>query len=527
MASAGPEDGLDWEWGEGGGLVNVGGQIHRWNRVKNRLKLQDDEAMARTLLDAFVKIHRSQVSPRQTEFEGGVETHAGCRKGDAVHCAGPCCPSAAIAKARKLAARTAWKKARPEESRPKGRRSRSGRFVENQKIQPGSSFAFLRTSRNYRGTNTCEAITEQVDLDSFPSVSPSADSESTVTLSHPSSAGSFEDTDGELFSGTDSLPGSLARFPVDVVRRSRVPVSVSQEEEEEWEPGGAERRLERDGWRDKEALPRIKGADSIGRSKRLPKGLEKGCFSNRDIVAVCIGEGVVSTCHAIKQEQEEMSSLPSPTESVFSGTTVTLSHPSSDVSLEAAMLRESEAEGAETRGLKRHALPGDDPKGGGSVQCDWPGLLDIGVEINRWNSVKGCLRLRTDEEMAGALLDLTAILNGVHGGATAYLRGRGLKSVIGTRRLSPVRWCCSLRLGRSSEVLHSPPDSRSEQPGVRTFERLVQPTAVNKEASAHGCPQVRAGGLHTGRSWVRMAKPMGSRAPPSPSSDAPCPTQGR
>ncbi|XP_078272137.1 complement C4-like [Rhinoraja longicauda] len=109
--------------------------------------------------------------------------------------------------------------------------------------------------------------------------------------------------------------------------------------------------------------------------------------------------------------QEDSLGLPSPVASAFSGTTVTLSHPSSDVSLEeewlfgAAAVSGSETEGAGI-GRKRAAIPDSDSEDDGGGRWDVPGMLDIGAEIDRWRLVKGYLKVRSDEEVAKTLLDL-------------------------------------------------------------------------------------------------------------------------
>ncbi|XP_051899538.1 uncharacterized protein LOC127585870 isoform X2 [Pristis pectinata] len=460
------------------------------------------------LLDAFVKIHMSHASPSQSELEAscveeGVVTRTALGKGDAARDAGPFWPPAAIGKARRLAGRTPpWKRSRPEEPKPKGRRSRSDRsarhgaggsspvlpkvgsdgagqagewvplarlplpleeasrdtlrrqrhqifigdqrarwnslrarldvrsdeemakilldvFIENQMNQPGPSCTFLQAGGpDERAAFTCDAVTEQDDLDSFPSLSLSAGSESTVTLSHPSSIDSFEeDADADLCSGTDSPSGSSTRFPPAARRRPR-PLLINHEtrpekEEGEWELSSENHRFKHCGWSSRESDLRNKGMDSTDSWKPPPKGLERQHSSDREIITVCIGEGGVPTCPAIKKEQEESCSLPSPPASAFSGTTVTLSHPSSDISLEEECLAnttvasESETEGMETvtNRRKRPALPDEDSKDS-NVRWGRPGLIDVGAEIDRWNFVKACLKLKTDEEMAGALLDL-------------------------------------------------------------------------------------------------------------------------
>ncbi|GCC40791.1 hypothetical protein chiPu_0024900 [Chiloscyllium punctatum] len=92
-----------------------------------------------------------------------------------------------------------------------------------------------------------------------------------------------------------------------------------------------------------------------------------------------------------------------------SDSTVTLSHPSSDISFEedccteADVVSESDTEGlqaAMTRRRKRMASPAR------NCRCKQRGALDIGKEIDRWNSLKQSLRLKSDEEMARALLDV-------------------------------------------------------------------------------------------------------------------------
>ncbi|XP_062904342.1 uncharacterized protein LOC134346714 [Mobula hypostoma] len=517
MACAGPTDGAVSGRAEAAApewrlpprersLMDIGDQLHRWNRVKSQLNLQSDEAMARTLLDAFVKIHMSHASPSQNELEAScaeevVVTHAALGKGDAVHNTSSFWPPAAVSKVRRLAVRTqSWKKGRSEESKHKGRRSRSERsarhgtaggcpvfpkvgsdntgqtaervplarlplpleeasrdvrrrqrhkifigdqrvrwnslktrlevrsdeemakilldvFIENQMNQPGPSCDFLEAAPDERAAITCDTVTEQDDLDSFPS-SQSAGSESTVTLSHPSSIDSFEeDADADLFSGTDSPSGSSSRLPAAAHRRARTLLANhelrSEKEEGEWELGSKNHKFKRCTFSSKVSDQRNNEMEWIESSKALAKEPERHHSLDREIIAVCIGEGGVPTCATIKKEQEELYSLPSPAASAFSGTTVTLSHPSSDVSLEEECLvnttvaSESETEGTEmvTNRRKRPAFPDEDSKGS-NVRWDRPGLLDIGAEIDRWNFVKGYLKLKTDEEMAGVLLDL-------------------------------------------------------------------------------------------------------------------------
>ncbi|XP_032872444.1 uncharacterized protein LOC116969771, partial [Amblyraja radiata] len=352
--------------------------------------------------------------PGQTELDDpSIEavavtraTHGG---GDSVHDASPFWPTPTAGKMRRLVARPPpWQKGRPDDTKPKGRRSRSGRntrhgasgsrhapamvaceggrrgqegervrlarlplaaadpgggrpwraeifigeqqerwrclkdrlelktdeemakvlldvFIENQMDLPGPSCTFLEDGADERTDFICDSVPEQDDLDSYTSQSLSAGSESTITLSHPSSMDSFEDeAEAELFSGTDAQYGGNTRH-----RRPRTLALINHEGRratpEGWELGGGNCKLEPCGWSSRGSDPKHKETESMSSSRILHKGLERQSSSDREIIAVCIGDESVLT---IKEEQEDWFGLPSPAASAFSGTTVTLSHPS-------------------------------------------------------------------------------------------------------------------------------------------------------------------------------------------------------
>ncbi|XP_067830199.1 uncharacterized protein si:ch211-40k21.5 [Heptranchias perlo] len=290
-------------------------------------------------------------------------------------------------------------------------------FIEKCMNQPGPNLTVQEVGLDQEATGTCGSAkedNEQCDLDSFPSLS--AGSESTVTLSHPSSIGSFQDdTDADLFSGADSQSESNSKSPGRVRRRpERLPLPNHEaKEEEEWDSGSESNRFERCNSRKKEVDLRNEEMTSTVPANRLPAGPESQGTSHGEIIQVYIGEGGEPTCPAIKKEQEETCSLPSPVGSVGSESTVTLSHPSSDISfeddcfLDTAVGSESETEGlgAVTNRKKPPALPDHEAKSR-NAKWDQLGTLDIGEEFDRWNFMKDYLKLKSDEEMARVLLDL-------------------------------------------------------------------------------------------------------------------------
>uniref|UniRef100_UPI00398E42BA uncharacterized protein isoform X2 n=1 Tax=Pristiophorus japonicus TaxID=55135 RepID=UPI00398E42BA len=332
--------------------VFIGDQVARWNSVKANLSVRSDEEMAKMLLDVFIEKRMNQPGPSRAVREAGLD------EGAAV---------------------------------------------------------------------TCDSVKDDNDdLDSFLSLSLSAGSESTVTLSHPSSMfpdvtfsprsiGSFEDdTDVDLYSGADSVSGSNSKSPGMASRRPEhlpLPNHEMKVEQEEWESGSESHRFERCNSKNREADRSNAEMDPTVPTNTLPEEAERQRASDGEILQVCIGEGGVPTCPAIKKEQEEPCSVPSPVASAGSESTVTLSHPSSDISFEedclvgAAVVSESETEGPETNRRKRPALPDSEGKGR-EPRWDQPGMLDIGEEIDRWNFLKDYLKLKSDEEMARALLDL-------------------------------------------------------------------------------------------------------------------------
>ncbi|XP_048472924.1 uncharacterized protein LOC109919963 [Rhincodon typus] len=90
-------------------------------------------------------------------------------------------------------------------------------FIEKRMHQPGPSHTVQETDLDVEADvshDSAKEDNEQVDLDSVPSLS--AGSESTVTLSHPSSIGSMEDeTDNSLFSGAGSTSDSVSKYPLE------------------------------------------------------------------------------------------------------------------------------------------------------------------------------------------------------------------------------------------------------------------------------------------------------------------------
>ncbi|XP_078422912.1 uncharacterized protein LOC144695800 isoform X2 [Cetorhinus maximus] len=401
------------------GLVQLGDQIHRWNRLKRQLNVHSDEEMARRLLDAFVKIHVSPSSPNQAVLQvcirdEGVVTHGAIRKEqEDAHSTTPFWPSAAVGNERTLTSpHASWKMEVPSESKPKGKRSRSDRFIEKRMNQPGPSCTVRETGLNEEADVTRDSIkedNEQDDLDSVPSLS--AGSESTVTLSHPSSIGSFEDdTDISLFSGADSLSESAWKSPGTASRRPERLALLNPGGKvgpEEWESDSEGHRFDHHNSKNRDPYPRNTEMEPTVPSEAIP---ERQRSSIGEIIRVCVGGGGAGqTCPAIKIEQEDLCSSPSPVASGGSESTVTLSHPSSDLSLEEdcqlgmAALSESETDGPETEAARRRKQPA---RLGRNCGCERPGTLDIGEQIERWNLVKERLKLKSDEEMARALLDL-------------------------------------------------------------------------------------------------------------------------
>ncbi|XP_041069014.1 uncharacterized protein LOC121291627 [Carcharodon carcharias] len=489
------------------GLVQLGDQIHRWNRLKRQLNLQSDEEMARRLLDAFVKIHVSPSSPNQAVLQvcirdEGVVTHGAIRKEqEDAHSTTPFWPSAAVGNERTHTSPPAsWKMEVPSESKPRGKRSRSDRlaragsssspdlpkaapesehalqvggrvplgrlplpleeatpgrprrdgprlrsrvfigdqaarwnslkadlgmpsdeemarvlldvFIEKRMNQPGPSCTVREMGLNEEADVTRDSVkedNEQDDLDSIPSLS--AGSESTVTLSHPSSIGSFEDdTDISLFSGADSLSESVWKSPGMASRRPEclaLPNPGGKVGPEEWESDSEGHRFDHHNSKNRDPYPRNTEMEPTVPSEAIP---ERRRSSIGEIIPVCVGGGGAGqTCPAVKIEQEDLCSSPSPVASGGSESTVTLSHPSSDLSLEEdcqlgmAALSESETDGPETEAARRRKQP---VRPGRNCGCERPGTLDIGEQIERWNLVKERLKLKSDEEMARALLDL-------------------------------------------------------------------------------------------------------------------------
>ncbi|XP_038671914.1 uncharacterized protein LOC119975984 [Scyliorhinus canicula] len=255
---------------------------------------------------------------------------------------------------------------------------------------------------------------DQEDLDSVPTLS--AGSESTVTLSHPSSIGSLEeDTDISLFSGVDSLSESTLKSPGVANRKPEqlpLPSPAAKVEPEDWESDSEGHRFDHYSSKNKDPCPRNTEMDLTVPSDVTPQGLEGRPSSDGEIIQVCIGDGVGSTCPSIKIEQEDLCSPPSPVTSGGSESTVTLSHPSSDLSFEEdCQLDTAEESESETEGLEEEAAAATrrrkwPPRADRHCGCELPGTLDIGGQIERWNLVKECLKLKSDEEVAKALLDL-------------------------------------------------------------------------------------------------------------------------
>ncbi|XP_072331318.1 uncharacterized protein [Scyliorhinus torazame] len=405
------------------GLVQLGEQIHRWSRLRRQLNLQSDEELARRLLDAFGKIHVSPSSPHQAVLqvcirEEGAMTHGAIRKeqGDA-HNTIPFWPAGTVGNERTLTPPSASCKMEvPSESKPRGRRLRSDRFIEKRMNQPELSCPILEAVLVEGADVTHDSVKEdndQEDLDSVPTLS--AGSESTVTLSHPSSIGSLEeDTDVSLFSGVDSLSESTLKSPRVASRKPEqlpLPSPVAKVEPEDWESGSEGHRFDHYSSKNKDPCPRNTEMDLTVPSV-TPEGLERRPSSDGEIIQVCIGDGIGSTCPSIKIEQEDLCSPPSPVTSGGSESTVTLSHPSSDLSFEEdCQLDTAEESESETEGLEEEAAAATrrrkwPPHADRHCGCELPGTLDIGGQIERWNLVKECLKLKSDEELARALLDL-------------------------------------------------------------------------------------------------------------------------
>ncbi|GCB76224.1 hypothetical protein scyTo_0016534 [Scyliorhinus torazame] len=289
-------------------------------------------------------------------------------------------------------------------------------FIEKRMNQPELSCP-IREAVLVEGADvTHDSVKEdndQEDLDSVPTLS--AGSESTVTLSHPSSIGSLEeDTDVSLFSGVDSLSESTLKSPRVASRKPEqlpLPSPVAKVEPEDWESGSEGHRFDHYSSKNKDPCPRNTEMDLTVPSV-TPEGLERRPSSDGEIIQVCIGDGIGSTCPSIKIEQEDLCSPPSPVTSGGSESTVTLSHPSSDLSFEEdCQLDTAEESESETEGLEEEAAAANrrrkwPPHADRHCGCELPGTLDIGGQIERWNLVKECLKLKSDEELARALLDL-------------------------------------------------------------------------------------------------------------------------
>ncbi|XP_078073740.1 uncharacterized protein LOC144496961 [Mustelus asterias] len=529
MASRGPQDGgfgrpgraegESWQRQRGRGrgrrtrrsrgLVQLGEQIHRWNRLRRQLNLQSDEELARRLLDAFVKIHVSPSSPSQAVLqvcirEEGAVTHGAIRKeqGDAQNTI-PFWPAGAVGNERALSSPSASCKMEvPSDSKPRGRRLRSGRltrpgsssspdlpkraqegepvsqagrrvplgrlplpleeatpgrprrdsprlgsrvfigeqaarwssvkaelgvlsdeemarilldvFIEKRMNQPESRCTIQEAGVDEGADVTHGSVKEdndQDDLDSVPTLSEG--SESTVTLSHPSSIGSLEeDTDVSLFSGVDSLSESASKSPGMVSRRSErlpLPSPAAKVEPEDWESASEGHRFDS---KSEDPQPRNTEMSPTVPADVPPEDPERRPSPDGEIIRVHVGDGGGSTCPAVKIELEDLCSPPSPVPSGGSESTITLSHPSSDLSLEEDcqldMASESETEDLETEeavaAVTRRSKELAGPER--HCECERLGTLDIGAQIERWNLVKERLKLKTDEEVARALLDL-------------------------------------------------------------------------------------------------------------------------
>ncbi|XP_043533884.1 uncharacterized protein LOC122541314 [Chiloscyllium plagiosum] len=280
-------------------------------------------------------------------------------------------------------------------------------FIEKQMHQPGPSRTVQEADLDEAADTNRDSAkedNEQADLDSVPSLS--VGSESTVTLSHPSSIGSIEDeTDSSLFSDAGSASDGISKYPV--TARPSFPSPRAKTEPAEWESDSEGRAFSHRDPESKEA--KNTGTDLAVPSEPRAEGPERQQPSDGDIIRICVGEDGGTAYPEIKIEREDPCSLPSPAASTGSDSTVTLSHPSSDISFEegccteADLVSESDTEGlqaAMTRRRKRMASPAR------NCRCEQRGALDIGKEIDRWNSLKQSLRLKSDEEMARALLDV-------------------------------------------------------------------------------------------------------------------------
>eukprot|EP00061_Rhincodon_typus_P011796 g37074.t1 len=71
--------------------------------------------------------------------------------------------------------------------------------------------------------------------------------------------------------------------------------------------------------------------------------------------------------------------------------------------IEAAMVSESDTEGLQTAVTRQRTQMASPAR---NCWGQRPGTLDIGKQIERWNSLKQHLQLKSDEEMARALLDM-------------------------------------------------------------------------------------------------------------------------
>ncbi|XP_060706677.1 uncharacterized protein LOC132832612 [Hemiscyllium ocellatum] len=280
-------------------------------------------------------------------------------------------------------------------------------FIEKQMHQPGPSRAVQEADLDEAADVNRDSAKEdngQAELDSVPSLS--VGSESTVTLSHPSSIGSIEDeTDSSLFSGAGSASDSISKHPVTASGRAGRPsFPRAKAEPAEWESDSEGRAFSHRDPEGKEA--KNTGTDLAVPPEPRAEGPERQRPSDGDVIRICIGEDGGTAYPEIKIEREDPCSLPSPAASTGSDSTVTLSHPSSDISFEedccteADLVSESDTEAAVTRRRKRMASPAR------NCRCEQRGALDIGKEIDRWNSLKQSLRLKSDEEMARALLDV-------------------------------------------------------------------------------------------------------------------------
>ncbi|GCC37546.1 hypothetical protein chiPu_0016050 [Chiloscyllium punctatum] len=166
-------------------------------------------------------------------------------------------------------------------------------FIEKQMHQPGPSRTIQEADLDEAADinrDSAKEDNEQADLDSVPSLS--VGSESTVTLSHPSSIGSIEDeTDSSLFSAAGSASDSVSKYLVTASgrgERQSLPSPRAKTEPAEWESDSEGRAFSHRDPESKEA--KNTGTDLAVLSESRAEGPARQRHSDGDIIRICVGE---------------------------------------------------------------------------------------------------------------------------------------------------------------------------------------------------------------------------------------------